>query len=626
MKFQIPKGPILGSDTETTGLYWRFFDRPYCFSFANAKRETAVISFDVDPFTRTVKYDDRLDLLRDIYQDVSIAKTFHNASFDIGMIESTGIKVRGEVVDTMNLIRLTMPGAPVKLKPFCRNYLNIPTDDETELKEATRLARLHGEKKGWKVFHSRNGNKKKDDSEIAADYWMAGKELYEPYCIMDSIRTISVCQALWPGIKGMGIEKLWANEQETFKVLRDVEKRGIRILKEKVEENTESVKKKLQMYQIKALQKIRLPLFIQSKKKIKKLTKHTEINLNSSQQLSTIFYERFKEPIIYFTKKGNPSTDNSALSLMKCPIAKDILNIKACEKTLQFMDQYRHFMVQHKDRDWYIHPILHQAMTVTGRESCSDPNLQQVASGEKETKIEVRVEARSVFGPRRNYALRSYDWKNIEVYIPGFASNDKKITALLRNGEDVHEHTARQLTKRTKTHIGRFEAKRTFFGLQYGIGPKKLSKTLGIDIELAARVIFEIKNEYPELFGFLDRLIMQARKHGYITTMYGRKIPVPHQDAYKAPNYFVQGTAGGILKFAKVKVHNALRKKDAFIALPVHDELLIEIGRTTDMGLIDKVVVDCMQDNPELNMPVKIPVSISAIGANWAEKTKVASL
>lgn len=627
MKFRIPKGNLLGSDTETTGLYWRFTDRPYCFSFANADLETSVLSFDVNPFTREVIYDDRLDLLRDVYQDPSIAKTFHNAAFDVGMIESTGIKVRGEIIDTMNLIRLVMPGAPIKLKPFCMQYLNIQDDDEKDLKEATRIARLNGEKLGWRVFHSRKTTKKQEDSEIAADYWMAGNKYYEPYCIKDSIRCISICRALWPGIKELGIEKLWINEQETFKVLRDIEKRGIRIFKDKVEQNTLELKKKLQMYRKKAIQKIILPLKVKTKTKVKILTKSKEINLNSPQQLSAIFYDRFKEPIVYLTKKAkNPATDNAALGVMKCPIAKDILNMKACEKTLQFMAQYKHFMVQHKDGNWYIHPNLHQSLAVTGRESCSDPNLQQVASGEKETKNEVRVEARSVFGSRPNYTLRSYDWKNIEVYIPGFASRDTKITAMLRAGKDVHEHTSKELTRRTETEINRFEAKRTFFGWEYGIGSAKLSKTLGISKDLAALIILEMKHEYPEFSEFLDVLIMQARTTHYITTAYGRKIYIPPEEAYKAPNYYIQGTAGGILKFAKVKAHHALRKKDAFIVLPVHDELLVEIGDGTSVDEIDRIIVDCMQDNPELNMPVKIPVAISSIGANWAEKIKVATL
>lgn len=623
MTFKIPPGNPIASDTETTGLYWRKGDRPYCFSFANAKWQTEVLSFPVDPRTRQVKYDDRLDLIRDVYQDLSIAKVFHNAAFDKGMIESTGIKVRGEIIDTMNLIRLVLPGAPIKLKPFCLQYLGIPDDDERDLKEATRRARSEGEKKGWKIFHSVHG-RKQEDSEIAADYWMAGAKFYEKYCIQDSVRAMGICRALWEGIKELGIEKLWVNEQETFDVLRRIEHRGIRIFKKKVLASKEELKKKLQFFEKQAKERVKFPLEVQNASGIKLIHKATDLNLNSGQQLSAILYGRFKESVKFLTEKAqNPSTDNAALNAMKCPLAKDILNMRACEKTIQFMDQYLYFMVQHKDANWYIHPNIHQALAVTGRESCSDPNLQQVASGEKDTKLEVRVEARSVFGPRPKYTLRSFDWKNIEVYIPGFKSKDKKITRMLRAGEDVHEHTSQQLTKRIGQPISRFDAKRTFFGLQYGIGPNKLSKTLGISGDLAGRIILEVKNEYPDLFGFLDDLILQARKYKYIKTAYGRKIFVDPRESYKAPNYYVQGTAGGILKFAKVKVDWELRKKDAYMVLPIHDELLIEVGNNISMDMIDEAVVRCMQDNPELEMPVNIPVSISRIGSNWAKKEKV---
>lgn len=627
--FKIPVGIAIATDTETTGLFPLKGDRPYCFSFANGDFDTEVLSFPVNKFTREVQYDDRLDLLRDVYYDSSIVKVAHNAAFDKRMIESVGLQIRGEIIDTMTLIRLTMPGAPIKLKPFCMQFLGITDDDEQDLREATRKARIEGKLKGWKIFPSGSG-KKEEDSVLAPDYWLAPK-LSEKYCAKDSIRAMAVCKALYPAIKDLGIEKLWVNEQETFDVLRKIEKRGIRIYRGKVLASIEDLKKKRQTYHKKALEKVYsiLPLTVESKcqgeTKEKIIRDPKAVNLNSSQQLSAIFYDRFNEPVIYFTQKAqNPSTDNSALGLMKCPLAKDILNMKACDKTIQFMDQYLDFMVQHADGNWYIHPTLHQSLAITGRESCSDPNLQQVASGEKETKLEVRVEARSVFGPRPNYILRSYDWKNIEVYIPGFASKDKKITQMLRNGQDVHEHTAKELTRRTKTPIGRFEAKRTFFGLQYGIGPKKLAKTLGISVDLAGLIILETKNEYPELFEFLDDLIMQARKYSRIKTAYGRTIHVPREDAYKAPNYYIQGTAGGILKFAKVKVDWKFRKKDAFMVLPIHDELLIEVHKSVSMESIDKMVVECMQDNPELKMPVNIPVSISRIGSNWSKKEKVA--
>jgi DNA polymerase-1 len=239
--------------------------------------------------------------------------------------------------------------------------------------------------------------------------------------------------------------------------------------------------------------------------------------------------------------------------------------------------------------------------------------------------IEIRVEARSVFGPRKGYKMRSYDWKNIEVYIPGFKSKDPMLVKMLSAGEDVHEYTARSLTEIIGETIDREVGKRTFFGKEYGIGIEKNAKKLGISYEKAEQISDGFSNTYEGLLAWMHNLVAEARRDGYITTAYGRRICVDPDMAFRAVNYYVQGTAGGILKSAKVKIHNFLKenKWDAYIILPIHDELLIEYGPSVDVKKLDAMVVRFMQDNPELKMPVKIPVSISAIGDNWADKEKV---
>jgi DNA polymerase I len=198
---------------------------------------------------------------------------------------------------------------------------------------------------------------------------------------------------------------------------------------------------------------------------------------------------------------------------------------------------------------------------------------------------------------------------------------------LLNRGKDVHEYTAKRLTHITGEEITRFHAKRTFFGLQYGIGPKKLAKTLGIDVDVAAKIIYGFSQEYGGLWEWMQDMIGACRHNGYIKTAYGRIIYVPVDEAYKGVNYYVQGTAGSILKTAKVKIAHFLKKNKwkAFITLPIHDELLIEYNPfRVDANLLDRRVIEAMQDNPQLNMPIDIPVSVNAIGKNWAEKKKVA--
>src|SRR6266851_8627196 len=129
MSFKIPSGNVIAFDTETTGLYARKDDRPYCFSFCNEKGETAVVSFPVNPKTRKVNYCDdngNFETLLYFFENKFITKIAHNSAFDIGMVEAAlGVKVRGTIIDTMSLIRLVRSDAPIALKPFCKEYLGI---------------------------------------------------------------------------------------------------------------------------------------------------------------------------------------------------------------------------------------------------------------------------------------------------------------------------------------------------------------------------------------------------------------------------------------------------------------------------------------------------------------------
>lgn len=600
MALKIPKSNITSADTETTGLFPRHGDRFYCISWCTPEGESAVCSFPVNPKTREVQYRPAdLEIIRQWAENPEITKIFHNAQFDVSFLQTMGIRVKGEIVCTMNLIRLYKSSERLALKPFCEKYFNIPNEDEEDLKEQTRLKRREGRKKGWKIYESQKSN---EQETLAPDYWLAGPKYFEPYCLLDSARCMMIYKELYPTFKN---NPLWKTEMETWKVLRQIENRGIRVFKDKVLNNKIRLKKKRHFY-------------------LQQLYKQVGfINPNSPKQLQNLFYQRLKLTPRFLTPTHQPSTDNNALQSLNHPIAKLILNSRACEKTVQFMDQYLRHMVKNGDGCWYIHPTFHQAIASTGRESSSNPNLQQVAGGEKETGLEIRVEARSVFGPRPGYVMRSYDWKNIEAYIPAFKSMDSKLTHILSTGGDVHQNTSVSLSKITGIPISRYDAKRVFFGLQYGIGINKLSKTLGIDKEVAESIIYGFKTEYPELWQWMEDLKLFIRRHGYIETAYGRRIEVPRDQEYKGVNYYVQGTAGGILKNAKVKIHRILSQADCHIVLPIHDELVIEISDDTGVRGVDNEVVRCMQDNPELKMPVKIPVSVSAIGSDWSQKTKV---
>ena len=604
----IPAGKEISFDTETTGLFPFKGDRPWCFSFCNLEGDTTLISFPVNPFTRQPDYVAELNkfsILKKFLCDPTITKIGHNIAFDIRMCEAANLKVQGPIICTMNLIRIVKSDAPMALKKFCKEYLGIGDEDEADLKEATRQARREGKAKGYQIYDGPDT----DDGSLAPDYWLAPRVLRERYALTDAARAMAVYSALFPEIKKKGLEKIWDQEIVTWKILRAIEKRGIHIFPEKIKQQLEDLKKKRKMYLEQAW----------------KITGKS-VNLNSSPQLQKIFYKQLKESPKYWTESKQPSTKFTALKAMKHPLSKTVLAVRACNKTIEFMEQYKFFMQKHKDGCYYIHPNFHQAMTVTGRESCREPNLQQVASGRNDKGIEVLVEARSVFGPRPNYHMRSYDWKNIEVYIPAFASGDPEVKKILLEGRDFHQETSAYLSKILGQPLGRDPTKRVYFGIQYGMGEVLLAEILGLERDVAAHIKWGISQKYPVLWGWMDELKNRAAIEGEIRTAYGRVIKVSREETYKATNYYVQGTAGGMLREAKIKIHKTIKERhwDVHIVLPIHDELLIETPISKyGYADVDEEIVQCMQDNPELNMPIPIPVSISTIGKSWADKKKV---
>lgn len=599
MALKIPKDKTICTDTETTGLFPRHGDRPFFISFCNLQYQTAFTSFPVDPFTRKVAYrKETISILKDLFLDPERILIAHNAQFDKKMIEAMiEEETKCQWRCTMALIRVVKSSADLALKPFCKKYLGFPDDDEQDLHKAVARARAKGRKLGWKLAE-----------DVRADFWMAPKEC-KIYGVRDVLRVAKVYNILLPEVKRLNVDSIWSREKKLWPIMRSIENRGVHIDRDRVMFMKEDFKKKLQMYELRA-----------------RLRAGGQMNFNSPVQLQKKFYKDFKEPVRFLTEKAKlPATDYAALKAMRHPLAKEILEMRACQKTVDFMDQYLKFMIQHSDGHWYLHPEFSQSIPKTGRESCYLPNLQQVASGESMKAMDVKPEARTPFTPRPGYRMRSYDWKNIEVFIPAFASGEKRLTKILLAGGDVHQNTADSIPSLKGKPSGRYMAKRVFFGLQYGMGIELLAKLLGISEDEASEMWVGFQDTYPTLWEWFERLKAESAVKGYLTTPYGRREEIDPGYEYRAINYYVQGTAADILKSAKVKIYKEIlrRKWNVHIVLPIHDEILPEIELGMDVEEVDRMIVGCMQDNPELKMPIPIPVSISDIRTNWADKEKV---
>ena len=594
---RIPTGKIISADCETTGLFPRQGHRPFCISFANLQGQTATSFFEVNPFSRIVCYRKKeLKIMREFFSNPEQIVVAHNAQFDKRMIEAMlEMETKVQWRCTMALIRVVQSNARLALKPFCKENFNFPDDDEKELRSALIQARHQAKLKGWSIANA-----------VEPDYWLV-PDLCVKYNIQDVLRVVVVWTNLIPEIKKLGLENVWMREKRLWPLLRKIEDHGVHIDKDKVLEMKESFKKKLQLYTLKAR------------------IMAGPINLNSSLQLRKKLYDDLRMPVKYLTKKAKvPATDYSALYAMKHPLPQALIEMRSCAMTVNFFDQYLKFMVQRPNGRWYIHPEFSQCIPTTGRESNYAPCLQQASSGENGKIVEVKPEVRRPFCPPPKCQWRSYDWKNIEVFIPAFKSGEKELIKVLMAGGDVHQNTADGIIVDGKA-IERITAKRVFFGLQYGIGINKLAKQLGVEYEVAEEIMWKFGNKYSALVEWMETLKARASADGYVTTPYGRRQHVDRGFEYRAINYYIQGTAADILKDAKLKINQQIAKRGlgVNIILPVHDEILPEIKDGVDLDEVDDVFVSCMQDNPELKMPINIPVSISAIKTNWHDKVKV---
>ena len=348
-----------------------------------------------------------------------------------------------------------------------------------------------------------------------------------------------------------------------------------------------------------------------------------EFNLGSPKQLQEIFFEKLKYPILQKTPGGQPSTAENVLQQLSedYELPKIILEHRTLSKLKStYTDK---LPLQISPSTGRIHTSFNQTGTSTGRLSSSDPNLQNIP-----IKTEDGRRIRQAFEAPKGYQLISADYSQIELRVIAHLSKDEGLLKAFKEGQDIHSSTASEVFEVDLQEVEpdqRRSAKAINFGLIYGISAFGLSKQLGINRNLAAEYMDIYFSRYPGVRKYMNKTKTEAKKIGYVETLYGRRLYLPEistgnairrQAAERvAINAPVQGTAADIMKKAMLSVNDSLKKQkiDAKLILQVHDELVVE-SHEKDTEKVTKILTDSMSKAAKLSVPLEVEIGI---GKNW---------
>lgn len=612
-----PNKTLSSFDVETTGLssYKGAIIFSYCIGSIQEYDAIDVQVYRVDNYSEPLNKKNR-KILFDYWQDTSIIKVIHNYKFELSFLlqEKIPIPEGTIIIDTMVMHQCLRNLAPAHALDYI--FWEFGGDPDGEFAAIDKEV--------------------KNQATIRGGYQKVDKKLMDKYQINDGTRPLAILAIMLKTI--YKDKRRWEDylielrhiiptqHLESFGILLDID-------------NINKLKAELTA----KLLKVRYESF-------RELNEF--VNLNSDKMICDILYNRRKYPILCRTKTKEPSTDKDVLLELRKRYPEDkifdlILKQRSYTKALSTIESYLKFA----DNKNIIYPnIRGNGAPKTGRQSSSDPNLQNV-SKEEALKNPFPVALRLCFKSRKNAIIALPDYSGIEMRLIASESGELELIEILRAGGDVHHATvecflmvdkfntyndaiyntgvekATELLQGNKNvySIHRSAYKNTGFCIAYGGGISKVAVVLGKSVDEIATGDFNYRRRFPQVDGFSKSLMEIAKQEGCIYTAFGRKLNVPRNKTFVASNYKIQGTAAGILKRGQIKVDKMLRKKyhDRIrMIIPIHDEVLFHIPKFY-LPAIEEVMSDItflLTDMPEIKVPLE--VSWKFTSTDWAHTTK----
>ena len=343
----------------------------------------------------------------------------------------------------------------------------------------------------------------------------------------------------------------------------------------------------------------------------------TSFNLASPKQVGDILYTR-----LGLSANKKMSTDVDALKEIQeeHPIVGKIMEYR---KYFKLLTTYVEGIKNNIYNDGKIHAKFNQALTTTGRLSSSDPNMQNITTRDEESK-QIR---KAFYYPDENYEILSLDYSQIELRVLASLSNCKGLKEIFLSNEDIHAATAKKIFNlhSEPTSLQRRRAKTVNFGIVYGISDWGLAEQLEISPKEAREIINSFYSSFPEVAVFFQKIINDAVRDGYVSTLLGRRryLRELHDANYQtresakraAMNAPVQGTAADLIKLAMNKVHQALLDGgyETKMVLQIHDELIFRVPRK-EKEQVYTLIKNIMESALNLDVPLLVD---GGFGRDW---------
>lgn len=531
-----------------------------------------------------IKFNDENEFssyFKEILENENIKKYSYGLNEMYVILEQNGILLKGIEFDAEIAAYILNPSNNhYKLEELASQYLNIDISEYLEAVGANQ------EKETQMTLFSQEENN--------IDFEKYHNAIYT-YVIAKLIEVME------PKMQEISSMDLFKNiEMPLVKVLAEMQYEGIYVDKEelisfgdKLKEEIESIKQEI--YNLSG----------------------EEFNINSTQQLGVILFEKLKLPVYKKTKKGY-STDVDILEKLKPehPVIEKILEYRTLMKlNSTYIDGLIGYINEYTKK---IHSYFHQTVTATGRISSTEPNLQNIP-----TRAEQGKQIKKAFKAQKGNIFIDADYSQIELRILAHISKDKNMREAFLNEEDIHKQVAskvfdvplEEVTKEQRT-----AAKAVNFGIVYGISGFGLAEQLGISRKKAEQYIEQYLNKYCGVKQFMDEIVEEAKQNGYVETLFHRRRYIPEISsnnymvrqfgARAAMNTPIQGTAADIMKIAMIHVNERLKeeKLNARLILQIHDELLIECN-IEEKEKVKEILKESMEKAVKLEVPLEVEVS-----------------
>jgi len=350
-----------------------------------------------------------------------------------------------------------------------------------------------------------------------------------------------------------------------------------------------------------------------------------EFNVNSTKQLGEILFEKLGLPTVKKTKTGY-STDAEVLEKL-APYHEIVSNLLHYRMLSKLQSTYVEGLQKEvRSETGKIHTYYRQTIAATGRLSSQFPNLQNIPIRTEEGRKLRKLFVPSVDG----WSILAADYSQIELRVLAHISGDERMKEAFRNEMDIHTKTAMDVFGVEADQVDanmRRQAKAVNFGIVYGISDYGLSQNLHITRKDAAAFIEQYFAVFQGVRRYMDDIVAQARRDGYVTTLLNRRryLPEIHASNFNvrsfaertAMNTPIQGTAADIIKLAMVRLEERMREErvESRMLLQVHDELVFEVP-PSELDVMQRIVRETMEGALALDVPLKVDVSV---GNNWYE-------